>query len=430
MESVNQKLNIGDELEKQLIALALHDREFFIHCNTVLKSKHFEDVKLGQVWGMLQIYFNKHSTLPSIAVIVRYFQELYKELDEGKFRKDLAHYDIGSKEWIKTEVIKRIKHQEFSVWILKAAKEVDAGNANFDNLEADLKKIVQINPDVNLGTDYFDIQKRYAKILSQIENKISTGFPTLDKYLGGGFAPKELYAWLSSPGLGKSTWLTGLGKNLIIQGCNVVHYSFEMSEERVGLRYDAAILNETTKDLIGNWQSAVQRLEKIKKHLKSRHVIKEYPTKTANVNHLRSHLHKLKEYQDFIPDILLVDYGDIMRSIYKKNDRYEEQGEVFEELRALAQEYEIPVITATQTNRNALSKNIVTMEDIADSFQKVRTVDFLAAINQKPEEKEMGIQRLYIAKNRNNIDGVILVFKCDYAKMQLEDIGENKTEAE
>jgi len=422
---MEDKLELGQNLEGQIVAFSLVDKGFFAHCNNILEPKHFEDGRTAKVWKFLQLHFSKYNTLPTPEVIHDTFKRLEQETyNQEKLNSIITHFEPENKKWLTDKIIEIVKSQNMKEFILKAARQISKPNPDYDALIEKAKQIILLNPDVDLGTFYFKAKERYAKYMANSENRVSTGFPTVDKYLSGGFAPKELYCWMAPPGIGKSTWLVVIGKNLVMQGLNVVHYSLEMSEERVGLRYDASLLNETTRDLMNNWEAAVARIEMHRKHLKNNLIIKEFPTRTATTNHLRSHLQRLLEYHNFIPDVVIVDYGDIMRSIHRYEKEYAEQGAIFEELRALSQELGIPIITATQTNRDSLEKEVITMKNIGDSFQKARIVDFLAAICQQPEDKELGIQKIFIAKNRNNIDSVLLGFHVDYAKMQIQDDGE------
>ena len=121
--------------------------------------------------------------------------------------------------------------------------------------------------------------------------------------------------------------------------------------------------------------------------------------------------------------MIIVDYGDIMKPTRRYNSRYDEQGTIFQELRGLAQEFNVPVLTATQTNRGAVSKDVIGQEDLGDSYDKARILDALFTLIQSKEDKEDGIFKIYSAKVRNGASGKLYGYKIDYEKAQLEEIG-------
>jgi replicative DNA helicase len=130
-------------------------------------------------------------------------------------------------------------------------------------------------------------------------------------------------------------------------------------------------------------------------------IIKQYPTRGATVDIIRSHILSLRA-QDFNPDAIIIDYGDILKSSRSYNDKRHEEGSIFEELRGLAVDLKLPVVTATQANRGALEKRIVTMADIAESFEKAKIADVIIALCQTSKEKKTGKMRWFFAKNRDN----------------------------
>jgi replicative DNA helicase len=169
-----------------------------------------------------------------------------------------------------------------------------------------------------------------------------------------------------------------------------------------------------------------KKYDVIKKLTTSHLKLKEFPTSMASVLDIEAHLEQLKLYEEFEPDVIIVDYGDIMRSTRKTNNLYEEQGWIFRELRGLAVKRNIVVITATQTNRDSFdseggTKEIIGMEKTADSMEKNRILDALFSITQKRQEKDQGKINLWVAKNRNGESSTILEFLINYHNMQIKE---------
>jgi len=225
-----------------------------------------------------------------------------------------------------------------------------------------------------------------------------------------------------------SIFLPNIGIKALANGSNVVHYSLEMSEDRVGLRYDAIASGIHTKKLSENTDEIKKKYETLKKLTKSHLKIKEFPTSMASVYDIEAHLDELKMYDDFEPDIILIDYGDIMRStrVGTKN-AYEEQGWIFRELRGLAVKRNIVIVTATQSTRDSLNsdggtKDIIGMDQTADSMEKNRILDVLFSITQSRAEKDDGKINLWVAKNRNGKSNQNLEFLINYMNFKIKEI--------
>jgi len=224
-------------------------------------------------------------------------------------------------------------------------------------------------------------------------------------------------------------WLVNLGFKFLLGGYNVVHYSMEMGEERLGLRYDgiASGVNIKALEQMQSIDDVKNAYKKVKMMTKTHLKMKEFPTGAATVYDIEAHLDELELYHEFKPDVIIVDYGDIMRSTKNTKSTYEEQGWIFRELRALAQKKDAVVLTATQSRRDALSddggtKDIIGMDQVADSMEKNRILDILFSVQQSREEKTEGKINLWIAKNRNGESNKKMEFLVDYRVMKVSEI--------
>ncbi len=148
-------------------------------------------------------------------------------------------------------------------------------------------------------------------------------------------------------------------------------------------------------------------------------MIKEYPTKSATTQTLKTHLEKLKN-RDFSPDMIIVDYGDILKPIFHSKEKRENLETIYEELRAIAQEFECPVWTASQTNRSGINAEVITMESISEAFSKCFVADFIFSVSRTGSDKSNNTGRIYIAKNRNGIDGVVFPIFMDPANVEIK----------
>jgi archaellum biogenesis ATPase FlaH len=423
---MTKPLKFSPTIERDIVALCLTDTTFFIDVHEHLKPGHFTDEFAGQAYSLIQGYFGHYHLVPEWSRL-----EYFLNDNEVEIPEEWKPEKVPDREWLLEQTLTLIRHQEFKSFIFDCADESEKEKPNFDRLEQDLQKILSIQPISDLGLFYFDLDERYVRLTASKGERIKTGIEVVDQALEGGLAKEELVCFAGPSGAGKSYLLAIAGAHMLVkEKKNVVHYTLEMSEERTSLRYDMAVLAQTKGEIMDDIEGAKNSLKNIKTVLNKNLVVKGFPTMSANANTLRTHLFKLREQQRFFPDVIIVDYGDIMDSRKKFSSKYDTQGAVFQDLRALAQEFKVPVLTATQTNRGAVGKAIIGQEDLGDSYDKARIMDALFTIVQKPEEKEDGYFKLYEAKVRNEQSGRLWGYQIDYARAQLEFIAKVEEEDE
>ena len=209
--------------------------------------------------------------------------------------------------------------------------------------------------------------------------------------------------------------LVHLGAEALKAGKNVVHYSLELQDKVVALRYDSCISGimlsdvKDQKDMV--WESI--------KDVKGKLIVKEYPTKSATTNTIKNHLDKLKR-KDFKVDMVIIDYGDLIRPINAQREKRNELESIYEEMRAIAQIYGCPVWTASQTNRSGLNAEVITMESISEAFNKCFVADFIFTISRTIKDKNTNEGRIFVAKNRNGPDGLVFPIFMDTANVKIK----------
>ena len=217
-----------------------------------------------------------------------------------------------------------------------------------------------------------------------------------------------------------SHWLVALGCNAMRQGKNVLHYTFELTEHATGIRYDSNLCGLPSNEVQDN-KELVTKTYKEKKL--GRLVIKEYPTGSASVMTVRNHIEKL-QLKGFKPDVVIIDYADIMKSSRSYDSLRHELKLVYEELRNLAMELEIPVWTASQANRESAQANVVGHENMSEAYGKAMVADVVVSLSRKASEKASGFGRLFIAKNRAGRDGIVFPVSIDTSMSRFEILDE------
>ena len=190
----------------------------------------------------------------------------------------------------------------------------------------------------------------------------------------------------------------------------------ELADTVVAGRYDSAITGVELKNLAVFKEKIYDEI----KDLKGKLIVKEYPTRSASIQTIKNHIDKLRR-RDFVPDMIIVDYGDLIRPESSKRDEKRHQLEtIYEELRGLAQEVECPVWTASQTNRSGLNAEVITMESISEAFNKCFVADFIFTVSRTIEDKNTNQGRIFVAKNRNGPDGLVYPIFMDTSSVKIK----------
>jgi replicative DNA helicase len=267
-----------------------------------------------------------------------------------------------------------------------------------------------------------DIDARYSETYrNTIRTNIQSvnGADSLDsrKILNGGAGAGELNVVIAPTGVGKSHFLVHVGAQALLQNKNVLHFTFELNERAVGIRYDSHLLDIDSLE-------CPERKEEIKNfYLENagkigRLRVKYFPTGTATVNTLRSFIDKLA-LENFRPDMVIVDYAGIMRSTEKYELPRMELKKIYEELRCFAAELDLPVWTATQSNRDGADAEIISLANMSESYAQAHICDFVVGLGRPESQKATGIGTIFIAKNRAGVDGVTYKVRINTARSRI-----------
>jgi replicative DNA helicase len=275
--------------------------------------------------------------------------------------------------------------------------------------------------DIDLGLHYF--RDASARLLGGHDDgtgrALPTGIAELDRYLfRQGLSAGELGLVLAPTNRGKSIALLSFAQRALLSNAKVVFYSLEMSSHAVASRADAALTGLRMSELDEHPETVAEKLGQLYARYGDAFLIKQWPPHVATVQMVRAHLADLLA-TGFRPDMLVLDYGDLMRPSARYSERRHELAVVFEEIRGLAVEFDCPVWTASQANRASLKKEIVGLEDLSESFDKAMIADVVLALCQTQEEEQMDPpqMRLFLAKNRSERKGRIVPIETDFARM-------------
>lgn len=434
---MEKKFIFNRDFQIRILALACQDFPFLNLINDLVLPEYFDDRVLSWYFKMIQEYFLDYRKKPTLVILERELENAIqrkriKEGEEDLYRAvltritELLKEPLDESEYIIKETIRFCKRQSVRKTLLEVAPLTDSEDEDiWDQIESKVRKACDAgNSSLEIGTNYFKtISQRIADRLSFEEYKIiPTGIRELDNHISGGLKAGQLGVVVGSSGFGKSILSAHFGKYAVINGYKVVHYTLELNEKDVCERYDAAFSSIPVRDLIPKSKDLEKKLNKLATKYNDSLIIKFYPTGTATVATIRNHLNQIRG-QGFEPDLVVIDYLDLLKSSANYSDEYTSLGEITKDIRGLAGEFNIPIWSPTQTNRAGMSAELPGMEHVGDSIKKVQIADILVAICMTKEERLNNEARLHIAKNRNGPTNVIVHLKTAFDKMKFQDLG-------
>jgi len=407
----------GKSFQENMCQLILIDRPFSDQIKEVLNIDFLELRYLRVFVKKIFDYKEKYKTHPSVEImttILRSDISGENELVQRQVRDFFARMirtEVQDVEYIKNTTIDFCKKQVLKEAILKSIPLLK--KSSFDNVQKLINDAMKLGINNDHGYLYIkDFEKRF-KI--EARNPLSTGWKIIDNLCKGGLGSGELGIIIAPTGAGKSMVLVHLGAHAIKEGKKVVHYTLELSDTVVASRYDSCI---TGINLIELFNKKDEIYEEIK-DLEGQLIIKEYPTKSASVNTIRNHLERLQQ-RGIVPDVILVDYGDLLCAKSPNDEKRHQLESIYEELRSLAQELKCSIWTASQTNRSGLNAEVITMEAISEAFNKCFIADFILSLSRTVEHRNTNGGRMFIAKNRNGPDGLVYPIFMDTANVKID----------
>jgi replicative DNA helicase len=416
----------GKNFQESVARLMMEDRPFCDQITEVLELEFFDSAYLRAFVEIILDYREKYNQHPHFATLHTEIKKGNKNYD-GAVNKQLRDFvvriksdDVNDKEYVKDQAIDFCKKQCLKKAILESATLVKKGD--YDSITKIINEALSKGNDQNFGHDWFmDIDNRYVK---KSRKPVTTGWQRIDEITKGGIGAKELAVVIAPTGAGKSMVLVHLGAQALKLGKKVVHYTLELADTVVGIRYDSCLAKIDLRDIMDSKDIVKERIQDVSGKL----IIKEYPTKSASTKSLKNHLEKLRK-QNILPDVVIVDYADLLRPVSHGAEKRHDLEGIYEELRGMATEFDCAFITASQTNRGGLNAEVITMESISEAFNKCFVADFIFSLSRTPQDKQANSGRIFIAKNRNGPDGLVFPAAVDWSTVSI-DVLENRGDEE
>ena len=404
----------GKSFQEKLCMVILDDRAFADQIEEVLDVNFLELNYLKCFLNKVFDYRKKYEVHPSrdiMKTILRSELDNENELTSKQVREYYVRSQVNAVtdiEYIKDTALDFCKKQNLKSAMVKSIGLLQS--SSFDEISQVINDSLKLGMDNDEGYDYKkDFEERFKP---RFRNPVTTGWELIDDICKGGLGQKELGVVIAPTGAGKSMALVHLGAQALLEGKTVVHYTLELQDTVVASRYDSCL----TKIPLQNLSSFKEQIYEEVQDISGRLIVKEYPTKTASTQTIRNHLEKLR-MRSIGVDMIIVDYGDLLRPVRYLKEKRNELESIYEELRGVAAEYEAPVWTASQTNRSGLNAEVITMESISEAFNKCFIADFIFTISRTIDDKVANSGRLFVAKNRNGPDGLVFPLFMDTANV-------------
>ena len=391
----------GTSFQSKIIASLLGDVKFIQTISDILNPSMFDSDSNKWLVKSISEYYYEYKKQPTLEVIKYKIDEIDNDvLKSGvvdKLREVWKNIEATDLEFVQSETLDFCKNQTLKSAILESVDLLE--NKNYDGIKSIIDEAMKAGTTRDLGQDY--IESLQLRLEESARITINTPWDVVNDIMDGGLGVGELGVIVAPAGIGKSWTLQALGAGALKDGKTVVHYTLELNENYVGLRYDSIFSGVTTAN-IKYYKDDVQA--KISK-LPGKLLIKYFPTKSASVQTIGAHLKQI-EISGVKPDIVLVDYADILMSVGTFREKRHALGTIYEDLRGLAGELEVPIWTASQANRSALEEDVIGADKVAEDYSKVMTADFVMSMSRKVEDKIANTGRFHVIKNRFGIDGV------------------------
>lgn len=399
----------GHTFQTKVIASLISDRTFLQQTSDLLEPAYFESQANNWLADKILKYHNdyKNSPTPEVfkSLLVPVEDKLLRTTIVDTLKEAFRLQNSPDLEYVKNETIEFCKNQKMKVAILESVDLLKAGK--FDAIKKKVDSALKAGADKDVGHEYKDqIEERYSE---GARTCIATNWDVINDIMSGGLAGGELGVVVAPAGGGKSWGLINVAANAVKQGKTVIYYTLELNAFYVGRRIDAYFTKIPFQNL--QEEHSRERIKEVMEGLEGNLIIKYYPTRTASITTITSHIEKCIS-QGKKPDMIVLDYADLIRPS-KAGDKRLELNDIYEDLRGLAGEYDIPIWTASQANRSATEEDVIEGNKVSESYNKVMVCDFIMSLSRKLNDKIGGTGRWHIIKNRFGPDGMTFPSKIN-----------------
>ena len=398
----NRLSTFGHNFQIKSISSLMSDGNFLAQIYDILDESHYDNDTLKWIIKQCKIYYDEYKKPITFDVFKVKTGEVKNDILKASIVENLKevfrYMEAPDLEFVKDQTLDFFKNQALKNAIIESVDILES-SGDYDAIKTLVDTALTAGIERNIGHEYIhDIDARYSETTRVT---VETGWDVVNELTQGGLGAGELGVIVAPAGIGKSWVLQAIAANAVKSGKNIVHYTLELNEEYTGLRYDSIFTGVANQNLKYHKDEVENEVGKLKGEL----IIKYFPTKTASVNTLSAHLQRMITLGKDV-DMVVVDYADIMKDMSNSKEVRHALGNIYEDLRGLAGEFQFPIWTASQANRSALDEDVIEAQKVSESYQKIMTADFVMSLSRKVEDKVANTGRFHIIKNRFGPDGI------------------------
>lgn len=390
----------GAGFQLKVLSSLLKHKEFLQTINDVIDPQMFDNPSSQWIVSQILKCYYKYHTVPSLD----YLQIEVKKIDNEVLKVSVVDqlkeaYKASNEDqtYVEQEFSNFCRNQQLKKALLVSVDLL--GKGQYEDIRILVDQAMKAGQDKNLGHEYEkDVETRYRE---EERAAVATPWEHLNELLMGGLGAGDLGIIFGNPGGGKSWMLVNLGAEAVKRGMNVAHYTLELSADYTGKRYDSLFTGIEFQSLSKHRQIVEDAVSKLDGKL----IIKEFPMGKTTPQTIENHIQKCKDL-GFKPDVVIIDYVDLLSSRRKSADRKEEIDDVYTMIKGMARELKMPIWTVSQVNRAGAKDDVIEGDKAAGSYNKIMIADFAMSLSRKREDKVKGTGRIHIMKNRFGADGM------------------------
>jgi replicative DNA helicase len=427
-------------IENTILSNLIHNEEYIRKVLPFLKESYFQN-KLDRVlYNIISKYVDRYNNPPSKTALKIEIDSVTGVNDEEvkllQVKLEELAPDNSAMQWLLDSTEKFCQDKAIYNAIMDSIQIMNgSGEASKGNIPSLLSNALAVSFDTHIGHDFLDDYEKRYEFYHLKEKRIPFDLEYFNNITKGGLPLKTLNIALAGTGVGKSLFMCHCAAANMMNGSNVLYITMEMAEEKIAERIDANLLNEPMDMLTMLPKDTYEKkVERIKSKTSGKLIVKEYPTAAAGAAHFRHLINELKLKKNFVPDIIYIDYLNICASSRLKYgstvNSYTYIKSIAEELRGLAVEFNVPIVSATQTTRSGYTNTDLGLEDTSESFGLPATADFMFALISTEEMENLGQIMVKQLKNRYNDPSMHrkFVVGIDRSKMKLYDVEQSAQE--
>ena len=429
-----------ERIETTILRNLIFTEEYYRKVVPFLKADYFQEYHEKIIFEEIADFASKYDKVPTQEVLAINIQNR-NDLTDDAFQDSLSTVSSFSNEWVDYEWLldsteKWCQDRAIYIALMQSIKIADGGDKKVsrDAIPSILQEALAVSFDEHIGHDYIEQASERYDFYHRKEEKVPFDLEKFNFITKGGLSNKTLNVALAGTGVGKSLFMCHAAAAALSENYNVLYITCEMAEEKIAERIDANLLNVAVKDITELPEVLfTSKVQEIARKTRGKLIIKEYPTASAHAGHFRALLSDLKLKKDFKPDIIFVDYLNICASARYKGavvNSYTYVKAIAEELRGLAVEANLPIVSATQTTRSGYGNSDPDLTDTSESFGLPATADFMFALISTEELEQQG--RLMVKQLKNRYSDLVTSRKfmvgIDRSKMRLYDVADDASE--